>query len=117
MDGSYQLWGREIRKDSEKNSNQKSLTWNTKNVSIFLAIVASMAAGTVSDGESRSLFADLRVFLLVLVQLRHRVLHAFLLELHRQILDGEEGVAAHHVLLEGVVNELVLVDVLDESFA
>lgn len=76
-----------------------------------------MAAGTVSDGESRRLLADLRVFLLVLVELRHRVFHALLLELQRQVLDGKEGVAAHHVLLEGVVNELVLVDVLDESFA
>lgn len=117
MDGSYQLWGQKICQGCGKNFNQKSLTWNTKYVSIFLAIVASVAAGTVPDGESRSLFADLRVFLLVLVQLRHRVFHAFLLELQRQILDGEEGVAANHVLLEGVVNELVLVDVLDESFA
>lgn len=76
-----------------------------------------MAAGTVSDGKSRRLLADLRVFLLVLVELRHRVFYTLLLELQRQILDGEEGVATHHVLLEGVVNELVLVDALDESFA
>lgn len=115
MDGSYQLRYEILVKMHSYNVNSKLLTRNTKNISIFLAVVAAMATGTVSNGKSRSLLADLRVLLLVLVQLGHRVLHAFLFELQRQIFDGEEGVPANNVLLERVVNELVLVDVLDES--
>lgn len=57
-----------------------ALTWNAQNVTILLAVIATMTSSAVSDGEPRGLLADLSVLLLILVKLRGGILHALLLQ-------------------------------------
>lgn len=76
-----------------------------------------MAAGAVADGEARGLLADLVVLRLVLVHLGPGVSAGFGLQAVGQLGDGEPGLAAYDVLLQGVVDELVLLHVLYQALA
>lgn len=84
------------------------LTWNYQDVSVLLPVVGPVPTGAVSDREARGLLADLLVLALILVHLGYRVLHALLLQPLRQLRHREPRCAAHHILLQCVVDEFVL---------
>lgn len=88
---------------------------HAQDIPVLLAIIRSMTAGTVADGEPRRLLADLVVLRLVLVHLGARVPPGLGLQPVRELGDGEPGLAADDVLLQGVVDELVLLHVLHEA--
>lgn len=89
-------------------SFEMKLTWNYQDVSVLLPVVGPVPAGAVTDREARRLLTDLLVFPLILVHLGYRVLYALLLQPLRQLRHGEPRGAAHHVLLQRVVDEFVL---------